>query len=200
MSCARGSRGDATRRTLARLESVQSAPIEPCEPQTTYSHWLGANRPDCGRALGFTHGTTFRHTQPPACTASVVAGSWRQSVNAMMMPPGFAALIASAIHSCGPVPIGAGRGCRRRSRSGPPSCSDWSCTSSRCRCWRGHRDHAARRVGRVGYHGVDAGMSGRSASIASASPPYRSQRSSEYRRLLTTHQTRGAMRCARRAP
>jgi hypothetical protein len=45
------------------------------------------------------HTTIPRHTQPPACTASVVAGNWRQSLKVTSTAPGFEARRAALSHN-----------------------------------------------------------------------------------------------------
>jgi len=53
-----------------------------------YSHWE-AKESIAGRQAGvLSHTATPRQTMPPAWSASVVAGSWRQSVNRTTGAPG----------------------------------------------------------------------------------------------------------------
>jgi hypothetical protein len=58
-----------------------------------------------------------QHSQPPACTASVVMGSWRQSVNTHSGAPGLAMLVIHGIR------FGLEGSQDRHARHRPPSSS-----------------------------------------------------------------------------
>ena len=54
--------------------------------------------PSMGLALGLCQTTIPRHSQPAACIASVMTGSWRQSLNTRARAPGLATRQHSESH------------------------------------------------------------------------------------------------------
>lgn len=67
----------------------------PLLPHTTYSAWL-RKRPNCGRTPSVLSQTVMpRQVKPAHCSASVVSGSWRQSVNRQTGAPS----LSSRAHS-----------------------------------------------------------------------------------------------------
>lgn len=70
----------------------------PLTPTRTYSHYR-RNSPLLGRAEGLSHTTRLLHSQFPACRASEIAGSCRQSEKTIQTAPGLATRYASANQS-----------------------------------------------------------------------------------------------------
>jgi len=97
--CSR-SRGDDSSHHPGRDGSPVRIGIAPLLPHTTNSHAC-PGRPACdlNDPMGFAHDAMPRQHHPPACSASVVVGSCRQSVNNATKAPSRATRRHSASHS-----------------------------------------------------------------------------------------------------
>src|SRR5579859_2644763 len=73
--------------------------MSPLLPHTAYSAALRKRQGPLGRPAGLIHGNTPRQVAPAVCSASVVLGSCRQSVNSTIGAPGLATRRHSDSHS-----------------------------------------------------------------------------------------------------
>ena len=90
--------GFAYRNTPGRHPTGRLMGMGPLEPHTMYSVcWR--NRPFCGRLVILSHTATPRQIHPAHCSASVMLGYCRQSMNRQMGAPGLQALRTSLSHS-----------------------------------------------------------------------------------------------------
>ena len=90
--------GFAYRNTPGRQPTGRFTGIRPLLPHTTNS-LCWRNRPFCGRQVSLSHTTTPRQIHPAHCSASVMHGSCRQSMNRQTGAPSLQAFHASNSHS-----------------------------------------------------------------------------------------------------
>lgn len=81
---------------LAPLAAFQSTSFRPLVPQTMYSQSL-RKRPGMFRLMPLSQTMTPRHTQPAIWIASVMAGRFRQSMKAAMVPPSLVNSLSSML-------------------------------------------------------------------------------------------------------